>query len=70
LDSALLPVRKRGRAAFRFGWADLLGLIGIGPAVAVMCLWLTLARPAADFVESLTEASRRNLKLPARTHWL
>jgi hypothetical protein len=46
-----LPVRKRGRAAFRFGWADLLGLIGIGSAVAVVCLWMTLARPAADFVE-------------------
>jgi len=29
-----------------------------------------LARAAADFVESLTEASRRDLKLPARTRWL
>jgi hypothetical protein len=39
-DPLVLPVRKRGPAAFRFGWADLLGPIGIGSVVAVVCLWL------------------------------
>jgi len=29
-----------------------------------------LARAAADFVESIAEASRRQLELPIRTHWL
>jgi len=39
-DAAVLRARRRRRAAFRFGWADLLGPIGIGSVVAVVCLWL------------------------------
>jgi len=41
----------RRRAAARFGWADLLGPVGIGSVVAVVCLWLRnqgLANIAGD----------------------